>query len=821
MKTKEKESIYFCSEKDLEKASLERSFLNFLEQGLAKDRKTVTELDTYLALSKSIKDQIMRNWLKTQHKYRDKKIKKVYYLSFEFLMGRLLGNTLINLEYYEECSVILNRIGLNLEEIRNIEPDMGLGNGGLGRLAACFLDSCATMEYPVHGFGIRYKYGMFKQDFKNGYQIEKPDNWLKYKNPWEIVRPEYTFEINFFGKSERRISKNGTEQYKWTDTEKILAVAYDIPIPGYKTKTINNLRLWQARSTDEFDLNYFNTGDYLAAVESKSISENISKVLYPNDNVEVGKELRLKQQYFFVSATLQNIVLDYCRKNTSFDDFPNQVCIHLNDTHPAIAIPELMRILTDEKELDWTEAWKITSKVFAYTNHTILSEALEKWSVPLLENILPRHLQIIYKINHFFLESAFADEQRIRELSIIEESDPKRIRMANLSIIGSFSVNGVSELHTKILKNDIFSHFYDLNNNKFNNKTNGITQRRWLKKANPILSKLISDNIGEKWIIDLNELKKIKKNSENPDFRRSWGEAKLLNKMVLSKYISELNNINVDYNSLFDVHIKRFHEYKRQLLNVLHIITLYNRIKENPSKKRVPVTKIIGGKAAPGYLRCKLIIKLINSIADKINSDPQVNKYLKLVFIKNYSVSIAEKIIPASDLSEQISTAGYEASGTGNMKFALNGALTICTLDGANIELMKEIGEDNIFIFGHNHKSIKDLQKKKYKPIDYYNSDNELRSSLDLINTGYFNKDNPDLFKEICNDLLYFDGYFVMADYRSYIDKQDEVYKLYADKDNWLKVSINNVSGCGKFSSDRTIKEYAEDIWNIKRVKID
>ncbi len=823
--TKKEESIFFTDGTSVRLESLEQDFAEAMEYFLVKDKTTVTGQDTYIGLSMAIRHRLIRKWLRTQEEYRKRDAKQVYYLSMEFLMGRLLGNTLINMGYYRECSDILSSIGYNLEDIRDEEPDMGLGNGGLGRLAACFLDSMATMGIPATGYGIRYEFGIFNQSLKDGYQIELPDRWLKFGCPWEIMRRELVYTVKFGGRvvSETR---DGRHHFRWADTEDVLAVAFDIPIPGYMNNTVNNLRLWQATTTNEFDFTYFNKGDYMAAVQDKNNSENISKVLYPNDNVYLGKLLRLKQQYFFVSATLQDIIKNYRRRHSDFSKFADKVAIQLNDTHPTLAIPELMRFFMDEEEMEWHDAWEITKATFAYTNHTVLPEALETWSVEIFEKLLPRHLQIIYEINRRNLNEVRDfynfDLHKVRHISIIAEGAPKTIKMANLAIAGSHSVNGVSALHTEILKERIFSNFYKLTPEKFNNKTNGITPRRWLKKSNPFLANIISERIGDGWVTDLDQLRKLEEAVDDPNFHELWQESKWLSKKHLARFIKDYTGITVNPESMFDVHIKRMHEYKRQLLNVLHVITLYNRIKKHPQMDFVPRTVIFGGKAAPGYFMAKLVIKLINSVAKTVNNDPDVKDKLKVVFLSNYCVSMAEKIIPASDLSEQISTAGYEASGTGNMKFMLNGALTIGTLDGANVEMMEEVGEENIFIFGLKANEVRELKLNGYNPMDYYRKNSELAKVIDMIGSSYFAPDEPEIFQPIYNSLLlYGDNYCHLADYESYIEAQEKVNALYRNQAEWTRKSILNTARSGKFSSDRTIRQYSEEIWNVKPVKIE
>jgi starch phosphorylase len=770
----------------------------------------------------SIRDRLVRRWIRTQQRYKEEDVKRVYYLSLEFLMGRLLGNALINLNFYDKCYNILRDDGYSLEDIRDHEQEMALGNGGLGRLAACFLDSMATLELPAFGYGIRYEYGIFEQDIINGYQVERADNWLRFGNPWEIMRRNLIFKVKFYGRVIQ--DTNNLLKYNWVDTQDVNALAYDIPVPGYGTGTVNNLRLWEAKASTSFNFQDFNTGNYVAAVAEKTDSETISKVLYPNDTIDKGKFLRLKQQYFFVSATLQDIIRKYKINHKTFNKFAEKTAVQLNDTHPVIAIPDLMRILIDEEGLDWDKAWDITVKTFSYTNHTVVPEALEEWSESIMGELLPRHLQIIYEINRRFLEYIrefyTTDSSIISKLSIIRDHPDKKIRMSNLAIVGCHTVNGVAELHTEILKKTIFYHFHKIFPNKFKNVTNGITPRRWLKTANPLLSGLISERIGDKWVTKLDELKKLEKFINDKEFLENWRGSKWLNKKLLISHIEKDYDIKVNPESMFDVQIKRFHEYKRQLLNVLHIITLYNRIKDNPKADFVPRTIIFGGKAAPAYFMAKLVIKLISSVADVVNNDKIVGDKLKVIFIKNYSVSLAEKIIPASELSEQISTAGFEASGTGNMKFAINGALTIGTMDGANVEIREEVGADNIFIFGLLADEVMKFKNNGYDPRDYYKKDTELKRIVDMLANDYFNRKEPGIFKPIVDSLLNVDYYCLFPDYRSYIETQDKVSKLYKDLDKWTQKSILNVARIGKFSSDRSVQQYAKNIWKVKPVKL-
>lgn len=819
-----KESIFFTDKEDSSSFSLSNQFSEHLEFLLVKDKNTVTGDDAYYALSLAVRDRLVRRWLRTQYEYNKKDSKRVYYLSLEYLMGRILGNALVNMDYYEECREILLRDGYNLEEIMEFEHDMGLGNGGLGRLASCYLDSMATLQLPAFGYGIRYEYGIFKQEIENGYQVEHADTWLMGGNPWDILRRKLEYRVQFYGKVETKVNPDGTFSFHWVDTEDVLAVAFDVPVPGYRNQTVNNLRLWQAKAAMDFNFVDFNKGNYVEAVSQKNDSETISKVLYPNDTYVEGKFLRLKQQYFFVAATLQDIIRKYKINHDTFDKFAEKTVIQLNDTHPVIAIPELMRILMDNENLSWDKAWKITSKTFAYTNHTVVPEALEEWSVPILSNLLPRHMQIIEEINRRFLEEVrknyTKDDGVLQKLSIIDPGGERRVRMANLAIVGSIAINGVAALHTEIIKTRIFNHFYKLYPEKFVNVTNGITPRRWLKTANPFLAELISDKIGDGWVKDLKQLKKLEKHISNKEFRENFRNAKWLNKKLLIQHIESEHDVTINPESMFDVQIKRFHEYKRQLLNVLHVITLYNRIKDNPEIDIVPRTVIFGGKAAPAYFAAKMIIKLINNVADIVNNDPDIGDKLKVVFLKNYSVSLAERIIPASDLSEQISTAGFEASGTGNMKFALNGAITIGTMDGANIEIREEVGDDNIFIFGLLAKEVVELKDQGYNPIDYYNSNSNLKRVIDMISSNYFSRNEKGIFDDVIRGLMTVDYYCLFADYQPYIDAQDKVSKLYKDQEKWTKKAILNVARIGKFSSDRSVKEYAEKIWKVKPVKI-
>ncbi len=820
-KTKQINSWYKSKNQKLGKdhKALTDSIIRHLEFTQAKTPFTATEYDCYMATAYAVNDRLMELWNNTQEEYYKSNCKRAYYFSMEYLPGRLLGNALLNLGMTDAAHKALDNFSHSLQEMEDYEHDMGLGNGGLGRLASCFLDSMATKKIPGMGYGIRYEYGIFEQKIINSEQVEVPDNWLRLGNPWQIVRPEYTFPVKLYGKVESYRNEAGEQKLRWVDCKLVNAIAFDFPIPGHKNDTVNNLRLWRAEGTDNFSLKDFNQGDYIQAMEERILSETISKVLYPQDDFFEGKELRLKQEYFFISASLQDIIRRYKIKNKDIKKLHEKVVIQLNDTHPALSIPELMRILLDEENLSWEDAWNISTKVFAYTNHTIMPEALEKWPINIISNLLPRHTQIIYEINHRFLQEAKqrfnCSDLELEKLSIIEEGNPKLVRMANLSIIGSFSINGVSRIHSDILKDCLFNHFYKIWPNKFNNKTNGITPRLWLEHTNPSLHHLITKSIGDSFNTDLSKLKGLENLVNDDSFIKEWQKSKLENKKTLADYIYKKLNIKVDTQSMFDCQVKRIHEYKRQLLNCLHIITLYNRFKNNNNYHMAPRTFIFAGKSAPGYFMAKLIIRLIHTLADKINNDPKVHDLLKIVFIPNYSVSIAEKIFAASDLSEQISTAGTEASGTGNMKFALNGALTIGTLDGANVELKEEVGSENIFIFGLTAQEILEKRNHGYDPRHFYYLNQELKNAVDFLTNGELHPDR-ELFAPIVKNLLDFgDYYFLLHDYASYINTQENVSKLFENKIEWTKKSILNCAYSGKFSSDRTIMEYARDIWKI------
>jgi glycogen phosphorylase len=814
--SKNSDKKQISKEADLLLEDMHRNIVNTLGNDFLPPRK-----DTYYnGLAYSVRERLMARWLKTQRAYYTQESKRVYYLSMEFLPGRFLMNYVTNMQLGDQVKEAIGHTDFSLEQLEDEEWDAGLGNGGLGRLASCFMDSLATLKIPAYGYGIRYDYGIFYQTIENGYQVEHCDNWIRQGNPWEFARRGFLYNVNFYGRSEAYTDEKGALRYRWIDTEKIKAMACDILIPGYGSDNVNNMRLWAAVSSEDFNLGQFNKGDYTGAMEAKVLSENISKVLYPSDEKEEGKELRLKQQYFLVAATFQDIMRRFKRHNSDFSLFPKQIAVQLNDTHPTIAIPEFMRLLVDEEGLDWDYAWSICNKTFAYTNHTVLPEALETWSVNLLSRLLPRHMQIIYDINDRFMKEVIGKFpgrlDLMNKMSIIDDGFPKKVRMAHLAIVGSHAVNGVAMLHSNILKEHLFKEFDACFPGRLTNVTNGVTPRRWILQANPRLSELITSRIGDGWITDLDQLKKLIPLAEDASFRAAWRDVKKENKERLKDYVSRKIGVEIDTDMLFDVHSKRMHEYKRQLLNVLHAITLYTRLKDNPELDMAPRTIMFAGKAAPAYHLAKLIIKLINSVGDVINNDESVNKKLKVLFLPNYCISQAEKVIPATDLSEQISTAGLEASGTGNMKFAMNGALTIGTLDGANVEMMEEVGEENIFIFGLKAHEVVSLKEKGYNPYEYLHKDEELRRILDLIDSNHFCQNEPGLFKPIMHTLLEGgDKYLVLADYRNYVDTQREVGQLYRNKEEWTRKSILNTANMGKFSSDRSIKEYAERIWDV------
>jgi starch phosphorylase len=805
--------------------TLKRAFFDNLYYIQAKDRGWATAHDYYMALAYTVRDRLLHRWLKTvEQTYFPKDIKVVCYLSAEYLIGRQLGKNLTNVGLYEQAREVVQESGFDLLDLMEQEDEPGLGNGGLGRLAACFLDSLSTLEIPAIGYGIRYEYGIFRQEIRDGAQVEVPDRWLRFGNPWEIPRPEYTVEVKFGGHTEAFTDEHGRYQVRWISGRTVLGTPYDTPMVGYNSNTVNTLRLWSAKASDEFDLQIFNSGDFANAVADKVFSENITKVLYPNDNNYQGRELRLQQQYFFVSCSVQDIIRNYLQHNDNFDNFPNKVAIQINDTHPTIGIAELMRLLLDEHQLGWEKAWDITQRTFGFTNHTLLSEALERWPLSIFGRLLPRHLEIIFEINQRFLDEVRAkypgDNEKVARLSLIEEGAEKRVRMAHLGCVGSHAINGVAALHTQLLTNDLFRDFYQLFPEKFSNKTNGVTPRRWILIANPKQALLMTNKIGKGWIKNLEELKQLEAFVDDGEFRDQWRQIKQENKQDLAEYILQTTGVHVDANSLFDIQVKRLHEYKRQHLNLLHVITLYNYIKQHPNADVVPRTVIFAGKAAPGYAMAKLIIQLINSVADVVNNDPDIGDRLKVVFLANYNVALAQRIYPAADLSEQISTAGKEASGTSNMKFAMNGTLTIGTLDGANIEIRDRVGHENFFLFGLTAQQVSQIRSSGYRPWDYYNSNPQLKQAIDQIASGYFSKGDSNLFQPLVESLKNRDDYLLFADYQSYIECQQRVSHAYRDQDNWLKMSILNAARTGYFSSDRTIREYAQDIWHVQPVPI-
>lgn len=807
-----------------EKEILKQEILSNLVHHQAHTPESATRGDWWRAMCIAVRSRMLERASVVHTAHTDQNVRRVYYLSLEYLMGRLLENNLVNMGLLDDCREAIKELGQDFEDLVDAGTDLGLGNGGLGRLAACFLDSLATLDLPAVGYGINYEFGLFRQEFVDGKQVESPDEWRRFGNPWEICRPEYSVEVPVYGRVENQFDELGQGRPVWTGTRSILGVPWDVPIVGWGGSTVNYLRLWESTASRDFDLDVFNRGGYVDAVREKAESESISKVLYPNDSTEGGKELRLVQQYFFVACSLQDIISRHRRSNDTWDSLPDKAAIQLNDTHPAIAVVELMRILIDDEMLPWDQAWEICTKTFAYTNHTLLPEALEKWSVPLFERVLPRHLQIIFEINRRFLDEVVAkewpgDTQKLAELSLIEEGAPQQIRMAYLAVVGSHTVNGVAALHTELLKKHLFATFHALYPGKIQNKTNGITPRRWLKACNPELSSLIDQKIGNEWPGDLDRLRELENYADDPDFQQEFMAIKRRNKERLAALIKDECGIEVSPDALFDVQIKRLHEYKRQHLNLLNILTQYRRLLQNPDLSMVPRVYVFGAKAAPGYELAKEIIHAINAVGEVINNDERIKDKIKVAFIPNYRVSAAEVIIPAADLSEQISTAGKEASGTGNMKLALNGALTIGTLDGANVEIGEEVGDDNIFIFGLTVEEVEVLWASGYCSIDYYWKDEELREIIDWISSDSFAPRGT--FAGIRNNLL--DGgdpYLALADYRAYVEAQAEVDEAFKDEAGWAKKAILNTARVGKFSSDRTIREYAEEIWNLPSVKV-
>ncbi len=808
--------MYSSSDKSrigISKDELKQGFLDHLRYSMAVTLESSHSTDKYLALAFTVRDRIIERWFASKKRNGETKAKSVNYFSFEFLMGRSMSNNMINLGIKDEVDQMLEEQGVKWEEINSAMVDSGLGNGGLGRLAACFLDSLATLELPAYGYGLRYKYGFFKQSIVNGFQVEEADDWLRFKNPWEIRRNDISVAVQFGG----RVARNKKGRCFWVDTNDIIGIPYDTPIVGYGGNTVNTLRLWDSKSAEQFDFQEFNQGNYYSSVDEDILAETLTKVLYPNDAIYSGKELRFKQQFFFVSASLQDIFRRFKKLDLPMKKLSGFMAIQLNDTHPAIAVAELMRLLVDIEDMDWDTAWDLTQESLGFTNHTLMPEALETWPVSMFEKFLPRHLEIIYQINHFFLQRVTGlypgDMGKLSRLSLIDESCEKRIRMAPLAILGSHSVNGVAELHSKLIREKLVPDFYELFPDRFNNKTNGITQRRWLLKANEPLSKLITGTVGDGWIKDLSRLKELEAYAGDTTFLSELGKVKRKGKVALADHCRKVFDIKVDPDSMLDIQVKRIHEYKRQLLNVLHIIALYNRVRTGENIQ--PRTFFFSGKAAPGYEMAKVIIKLINNVSRVINGDKSVRDLIKVYFLPNYSVSLAEKIFPAAELSEQISTAGTEASGTSNMKFMLNGALTIGTLDGANIEIMEEAGRENMFIFGLKADEIEE-KRANYNPKDIINNNPEIAEIIKLLSSGYFNISEPGLFDNLLRNLIEHDYYMHLEDLSSYLEAQKQAEERYLDTHAWQHSSLMNIANSGKFSSDRTIAQYAEEIWNLK-----
>ena len=788
--------------------------------GQGKFPDVATKHDYYLALAYTVRDRLLHRWINTARTYYEKESRTVVYLSAEYLLGPQLGNNIINLGIWDSVSRAVQELGHSLEELLEQEEEPGLGNGGLGRLAACYMDSLASLEIPAIGYGIRYEFGIFDQKIRNGWQVEFTDKWLRLGNAWEIPHPEIAYKVKFGGKTEPYLDDDGRYRERWVPSREVVGMPCDIPVTGYRVNTTNLLRLWKAEACESFDVQAFNEGDYYAAVNDKVKSENITKVLYPNDELIAGKQLRLEQQYFFVSCSLQDMMRIYLQKENSPENFHKKYVIQLNDTHPSIGVIELMRLLLDEYKMDWEKAWKVTSNTFAYTNHTLLPEALEKWSVNLMGRLLPRHLEIIYEVNRRFLDRVrvkySGDEERVRRMSLVEEGEKKYIRMANLACVGSKAINGVAELHTKLLKETVLKDFYDLWPEKFSNKTNGVTPRRFILLSNPALARLITEAIGTGWEKDMEKLRELERFADDAAFRDQWRMVKFAAKWKLADEMKQVTGFEANLDSIFDIQTKRIHEYKRQHLNILHAITLYNRLRKGRVKSIVPRTIIFGGKAAPGYFMAKLMIKLINCVADVINDDPDISDQLKVIFFPNFNVKNAQFIYPAADLSEQISTAGKEASGTGNMKFTMNGALTIGTLDGANIEIMNAVGEENFFLFGLTDKEIAQKRAAGYRPAEVLENNEDLREAINLLRSGIFSHGDRDLFKPLIDSLLNYDDFMVLADYASYIDCQGRISDTYSDEERWERMSILNVARIGKFSSDRAIREYCEEIWRVQ-----
>jgi starch phosphorylase len=808
----------------MSKEAFTRDFLDNLFCVQGKIPALATRHDYYMALAYTIRDRLLHRWMSTAETYTRHGSRTVVYLSAEFLMGPHLGNNLLNLGITEEVRQAIRELGLDLDELISCEDEPGLGNGGLGRLAACFLDSLASLEIPSLGYGIRYEFGIFQQEIADGWQVEKTDKWLRFGNAWEVPRAEWAVEVKLGGRTEKYTDHEGKLRIRWVPARVVLGVPYDTPIQGYRVNTANTLRLWRAEAPESFDFSTFNRGDYYGAVNSKVTSENISKVLYPNDEAIQGKELRLEQQYFFVCCSLQDMFRILKVQQIPISRFHEKFAIQMNDTHPAIAVAELMRLLVDEHDMEWNQAWEITQQALAYTNHTLLPEALERWPISVFAKVLPRHLEIIYEINARFLDAMriryFGDEARIARLSLIDESGGRYVRMAHLACVGSHAINGVADLHTQLLKQDVLRDFAELWPEKFSNKTNGVTPRRWLALTNPRLAELICDAIGDGWVKDLARLIDLERFADDAAFQADWRAIKRANKLELAGIAHGRTGVAVDPDSLFDVQVKRIHEYKRQHLNILHVIALYHRLKSDPGFDIHPRTFIFGGKAAPGYHIAKLIIKLINAVGDVVNRDPQIRDRLKVVFLPNFNVTNGQRVYPAADLSEQISTAGKEASGTGNMKFCMNGALTIGTMDGANIEICSDVGIENAFMFGLSAAEVESLRHRGYRPYDYYESNPALRGVIDFIRDGFFSRGDVNMFRPLVDSLLNWDTYMLFADFQSYLETQELVNTVYQDPTQWSRMSILNVARSGKFSSDRTICEYAQDIWRVSRVPI-
>ncbi|MEO1146724.1 MAG: glycogen/starch/alpha-glucan phosphorylase [Cyanobacteria bacterium J06638_22] len=805
--------------------TLKRAFFDNLYYVQGKLPNRASTVDYYMALAYTVRDRLLQRWLATGEALTQPDVRIVGYLSAEFLMGPHLGNNLINLDIYAPVKQAIEESGVNLQELIDIEEEPGLGNGGLGRLAACYLDSLASLQIPAIGYGIRYEFGIFDQEIVDGWQVEITDKWLKYGNPWEVARPEEAVEVKFGGYTQPYTDDQGRYRVRWIPGFTVMGIPYDTPITGYKVNTVNTLRLWKAEAPESFDFMAFNQGDYWRAVNDKVVSETISKVLYPNDEQIQGKQLRLQQQFFFVSCSLQDVIRRQLESGRTLDTLHEKFSLQMNDTHPSVAVAELMRLLVDEHMLEWDHAWDITTRTLAYTNHTLLPEALEKWSIALFGSLLPRHLEIIFEINSRFLDQVRlrypGDDARIGRVSLIDEGGDRSVRMANMACVGSHAINGVAALHSELLKETVLRDFYELMPEKFCNVTNGVTPRRWIALSNPRLTALIDRRIGNGWLTHLDRLRELESAADDAGFRQEWRMVKRDIKADLANHIANRTGISVNPDTLFDIQVKRIHEYKRQHLNVLHIVTLYHRLKQNPNQDMAGRTFIFGGKAAPGYDMAKRIIKLITSVGDVVNRDPDVSDRLRVVFLPDYNVTFGQRVYPAAELSEQISLAGLEASGTGNMKFSMNGALTIGTLDGANVEIREEVGAENFFLFGMKTEEVAALRSQGYNPMSYYHSNETLKAVIDLIASGHFSHGDRELFRPLIDNLLYHDPYMLLADYQSYVDCQDQVDRAYRDSENWVRMSILNAARMGKFSSDRSIQDYAQTIWQADAVPIE